>query len=183
MPLVRNGFQCLVFDYQGFGKSEGKPSQENVLDDALAALDYIKNRSDVKGTKLILYGQSLGGHLACVVAAKKQEMIDAFVIEGAFTAHEEIAAYIGSHRFLTPGFLARWIIPSKYDAIDYIERISIPKLIIHSTDDEVCPFYMGQQLYEKAKQPKDFWKISGMHVFAARLYPAEFVRRFKEMVK
>src|SRR5437868_5170384 len=61
-PLLKVGFQVMVFDYEGYGKSTGSPSQEKVLDDGITALHYIKQREDVKNTKLILFGQSLGGH-------------------------------------------------------------------------------------------------------------------------
>jgi len=147
--LAQKGFQGLVFDYEGYGRSEGSPSQEKVLDDAIKALGYILNRNDVKNTKLILFGQSLGGHLACVLGGKMPELypgknlVDAFVIEGAFSGHKDIAAYYSRKDYFVPDFIARLIIPSKYNAIDYIDKIPVPKLIIHSTEDNICPFYMG----------------------------------------
>ncbi len=183
MPLVKAGFQCLVFDYEGFGRSEGKPSQEKVLDDGKAALDYIRSRKDVKGTKLILYGQSLGGNLAPVVASQKKGMIDALIIEGAFTNHKKIAGNIGWRKFLIPAFFTRPFIPTRYNSIDCIGNIDVPVLVIHSTEDRVCPCFMGKQLYEKAKSPKEFWEIKGGHVQCAVLYPDEFVNRFISIVK
>jgi fermentation-respiration switch protein FrsA (DUF1100 family) len=183
IPLAAAGFQSLVFDYRGYGDSPGKPSQEKVLEDGLAALDYIRSRDDVKGTKLILFGQSLGGHLAIVVTAQKQNMIDALITEGAFTAHEDIAVYRGKHDFFAPGFLTRWCVPSKYDAIDVIQKISIPKLFIHSSEDETIPFRMGKQLYEKAAGPKEFWEIKGPHIRCCKLYTAEFVQHFEKIIE
>ncbi|MBI4931969.1 MAG: alpha/beta hydrolase [Bacteroidetes bacterium] len=186
--LAQNGFQGLVFDYVGYGKSEGKPSQEKVLNDAMRAVDYMVGRKDVTNTKLILFGQSLGGHLACVVAGKLHEQyagkipIDALVIEGAFTGHEEIAAYHGKKSYFAPGFLTRALVPSKYDAIEYIGKIPEPKLVIHSTEDKVCPFFMGKELFEKAIDPKEFWEIKGSHIAACRLYPNEFVKKFTEII-
>jgi len=141
-PLVKAGYQVMVFDYEGYGKSTGSPSQEKVLDDANAALNYIKLRDDVKKTKLILFGQSLGGHLSCVVAAMNNEKIDALVVEGAFSGHERMAVFVGKQHG-APAWLARMLVPSKYDAIDYIGKVTVPKLIIHSTEDETCPFFYG----------------------------------------
>src|SRR3989344_688866 len=71
-PLIDHNCQIFIFDYSGFGFSEGKATKKNVLTDALSALDYVKSREDVKNTKLVVYGQSLGGHCSAVVAEKKQ---------------------------------------------------------------------------------------------------------------
>ena len=182
IPLAKAGFQSLVFDYRGYGTSPGKASQEHVLEDCYAALDYIRSRQDVKGTKLILFGQSLGGHLAFVVAAQKQEFIDALITEDAFTGHEEIAVYRARIDFKAPRFLTRWCVRSKYDAIDVVDKIKIPKLIIHSTEDKTIPFYMGKELFNKAIEPKEFWEITGPHIRACRIYPSEFVQHFKKII-
>lgn len=181
-PLIKAGFQVMVFDYQGYGLSEGKPSQERVLSDGISAVNYIRAREDVKGTKLILFGQSLGGHLSCVVAAKEQNKIDALVIEGAFTGHELMAMYVGKQHG-APKWLAKMLVRTKYEGIEYIDEVTIPKLIIHSTEDATCPFFMGKELYEKAAGPKEFWEIKGGHIQAATLYPDEFVKKFEDLIR
>jgi uncharacterized protein len=181
-PLVKAGFQVMVFDYEGYGRSEGKPSQEKVLDDGLSALNYIREREDVKGKKLLLFGQSLGGHLSCVVAARAKEQIDALVIEGAFTGHELMGVYVGKQHH-APAWLARMLIRTKYEGIEYIPEVKVPKLIIHSTEDQVCPFYMGKEIYEKAAGPKEFWEIKGGHIQASSLYPDEFAKKFLDLLK
>ncbi|MDF2436835.1 MAG: hydrolase or acyltransferase, alpha/beta fold family [Bacteroidota bacterium] len=181
-PLVQAGYQVMVFDYEGYGNSTGSPSQEKVLDDGLCALKYIKAREDVKNTKLILFGQSLGGHLSCVVAAKENSMIDALVVEGAFSGHELMAVFVGGEHGAPP-WVARLFVRTKYEAIDYIDDVTVPKLIIHSTEDGTCPFFMGKDLYEKAKTPKEFWEIKGGHILASRLYPEEFVKHFDKLLE
>lgn len=182
-PLIKAGFQVMVFDYEGYGNSTGTPSQEKVLDDGIQALQYIKQREDVKNTKLILFGQSLGGHLACVVAAQQQKLIDALIIEGAFTGHKLMAVYVAHKYYHAPKWLAKVIVPTRYDAIDQIEKVTVPKLIIHSTEDATCPFYMGKELYDKAIAPKQFWEIKGAHIQASNLYSNEFVKHFVEILK
>lgn len=181
-PLIKAGFQVMVFDYEGFGKSEGKESQECILDNGISALHYIKQREDVKNSKLILFGQSLGGHLSCVVAAKEQSSIDALIVEGAFNGHEEMAVYVGKKQG-APKWLTKLLVPSKYDAFKEIDKVTIPKVIIHSTEDATCPFYMGQELYDKAIAPKEFWVVKGGHMQASQLYSDEFVKRFTEIIK
>jgi alpha-beta hydrolase superfamily lysophospholipase len=181
-PLVKAGYQVMVFDYEGYGNSTGQPSQEKVLDNALQALKYIKQREDAKDRKLILFGQSLGGHLSCVVAAKEGTQIDALVVEGAFSGHELMAMYVGKQHG-APKWLAKLLVPTKYEAINYIDKVTIPKLIIHSTEDATCPFYMGKALYEKAGGPKEFWEIKGGHIQASRLYSKEFVAHFDKLLQ
>ncbi|MCW3084266.1 MAG: hypothetical protein JWP12_1632 [Bacteroidetes bacterium] len=181
-PLIKAGYQVMVFDYEGYGNSEGSPSQEKVLDDATQALKYIKQREDVKNKKLILFGQSLGGHLACVVAAQNNNMIDALVVEAPFSAHKKIAVYFGHENYHLPSFIPKLLVPSKYDAIDYVDKITVPMLFIHSTEDQVCPYAMGCELYAKALGKKEFWQIKGGHIRASQLYPAEFVAHFDKLL-
>jgi uncharacterized protein len=181
-PLIKAGFQVMVFDYEGYGKSTGKASQEKVLDNGIQALHYIKERADVKNTKLILFGQSLGGHLSCVVAAKEQALLDALIVEGAFTGHELMAVYVGK-KYHCPKGVTKLLMQTKYNAIDYIDKVTIPKLIIHSTEDQTCPFYMGKQLYDKAIAPKQFWEVKGPHIQAGVLYGEEFANHFLEIIK
>lgn len=180
-PLVEAGYQVMVFDYEGYGNSTGTPSQEKVLDDGISALNYVKTRADTKDKKLILFGQSLGGHLSSVVAAKEGSKIDALVIEGAFSGHELMAMYVGKQHG-APRWLARLLVRTKYEGIDYIDKVTVPKLIIHSTEDATCPFYMGKDLYEKATGKKEFWEIKGGHIMASHLYPKEFVEHFDKLL-
>jgi uncharacterized protein len=181
-PLVKAGYQVMVFDYEGYGKSTGSPSQEKVLDDANHALRYIREREDVKNTKLILFGQSLGGHLSCVVGAENNDKIDALVVEGAFSGHKRMAVFVGGQHG-APAWIARMLVPSKYDAIDHISKVKVPVLIIHSSEDKTCPFFMGCDLYEKASGKKEFWEIKGGHILASRLYSKEFVKHFDKLIE
>ena len=181
-PLVKAGYQVMVFDYEGYGNSTGSPSQEKVLDDGICALKYARSRDDVKGTKLILFGQSLGGHLSCVVAAQENNLIDALVIEGAFSGHERMAVFVGKEHG-APKWVAKMLVKTKYEGIDYIGKVTVPILIIHSTEDETCPYFMGQDLYAKATAKKEFWEIKGGHIQASRLYGKEFVAHFDKLIE
>ncbi|MBL7913661.1 MAG: alpha/beta fold hydrolase [Bacteroidia bacterium] len=162
-PLLKFGFQAFVFDYSGFGFSEGKATRDNVLLDGNSALTYIKSREDVKGTKLIIYGQSLGGHLATVVAEQRQADIDALVIEGSFSSHKDIAAE-------TAGFFGRILVSEKYSAYKSIQEYKKPLLVIHSTEDEIIPFEMGQKIFEHANTPKEFYEIKKCHICGPEFY-------------
>ncbi len=174
-PLMKYGFQIFVFDYSGFGISGGKPTKKNVLDNALSTLDYLKSREDVKNTSLVLYGQSLGGHLSAVVAAQREKDIDGLVIEGAFSSHKDIAAH------MVP-VLGRIMVKKDYSATSSIKKFHKPLLIIHSTEDETIPFKMGQKIYVVANTPKEFYEIKKCHICGPNYYPAEIAEKIKAML-
>jgi uncharacterized protein len=174
-PLLEYGFQAFIFDYSGFGFSEGKAKRKNVLIDANASLDYILQREDVKNTEKVIYGQSLGGHLAVVVAAKRQSEIDALVIEGAFSSHKDIAAQSAT-------VFGRLFVAEMYSAYKSIPYYKKPVLIIHSTEDETIPFEMGEKLFERANQPKQFYEIKGCHICGTKYYSKEIAKKIKMML-
>ncbi len=162
-PLLKYGFQVFVFDYSGFGFSDGKATRQNVLMDANAAISYLKSRPDVKDTRLVIYGQSLGGHLSAVVAEQRQADIDGLVIEGAFSSHKDIAAK-------TAGFFGRIVVSEKYCAYKSIRNYNKPVLVIHSTEDETIPFSMGQKIFSNANAPKEFYEIKKCHMCGPEFY-------------
>ena len=155
--LSRFGFRVTIVDYSGYGYSTGEANRDNVLLDAEAALVHYAAEARAAGRPLVLYGQSLGGHLAVVVAANHPDKVDALVIEGAFSSHRDIAA----HR---RGALARAAVSEPYSAEKRMKDVQDPVLVIHSVDDEVIPFAMGQDLYNLANDPKSFLEIDGAHL-------------------
>lgn len=174
-PLVEKGFQVFMFDYSGFGFSEGKATRNNVLQDALSALAYLKNRVDVKDTKIVLYGQSLGGHLSAVVAAQEQANIHGLVMEGAFSSHKDI----GNH--MVP-FFGKLFVKQGYSAMKSIKANHLPLLVIHSTEDKTIPFFMGKKVYEQANQPKDFYEVKQCHICAPQFYADSITQKINSML-
>ena len=174
--LCNYGFQIFLFDYSGYGFSEGKATKNNILVDGLSALDYVKSRADVKNTQLVLYGQSLGGHLSAVVGAKRQIDIDALVIEGAFSSHKDIGAY-------KVPIIGRLLVKQGYSAKKSIKDFHKPLLVIHSTEDEEVPFYMGQRIYNAANTPKEFFEIKKCHICGPEFYPNEISQKIKKMLE
>lgn len=174
-PLLNYGFQVFVFDYSGFGFSEGKATRNNVLLDGNSALTYIKSREDVKNTKLVIYGQSLGGHLSAVVAQQRQTDIDGLVIEGAFSSHKDIAAK-------TAGVFGRILVSEKYSAYKSIRAYKKPVLVIHSTEDEVIPFKMGRKIFDNANTPKEFYEIKKCHMCGPDFYADSISQKILNMI-
>ena len=181
-PLVKNGFQIFLFDYSGFGFSEGKATQQNILVDALSAVDFVKSRLETKQTKLVIYGQSAGGHLASVVAEKKKSLIDGLIIEGAFSSPKDIAAYTLKKK-IGLGFIGRALTKSDYDALTSIKKFQKPVLIIHSKEDKEVPFYMSQKLYNHANNPKQFYPITGPHIYGPKLFTDSISLKIKALIK
>lgn len=175
-PFLKYGFQAFVFDYSGFGFSEGKATRQNVLIDANSALTYVKSRPDTKDTKLVIYGHSLGGHLSAVVAEQRQADIDGLVIEGAFSSHKDIAAK-------TAGVFGRILVSEKYSACKSIQQYKKPVLVIHSTEDETIPFEMGQKIFSNANEPKEFYEIKKCHMCGPNFYADSISLKIINMLK
>ncbi len=177
--LANHGFQILMFDYSGFGLSEGKATRKNMLLDANAALSYLLNRSDINKKNILIYGQSIGGHLAVALTEKCQTDISALVIEGAFTSHKDIAVVKGGWL----GKIAKGFVRERYSAKRSIQNIHIPTLIIHSTEDEMIPFAMGEELFELANSPKDMYVINQCHICGPKYYADEISDKIFEMLE
>ncbi|MBL1280918.1 MAG: alpha/beta fold hydrolase [Fluviicola sp.] len=156
-PFAKKGYQVFLIDYSGYGFSEGKSKRKDVLKDANEGLDYLISRKDVKYDKLLIYGQSLGGHLSAVVATQNQEKIDGLVIEGAFSSHKDIAAD-------QVPILARIFVREIYSAEKNLPKFHKPIMIIHSTEDARIDFKHGERLFEVANEPKKFYQIEKPHV-------------------
>lgn len=174
-PFVERGYTVFMIDYSEFGFSTGKANRKTVLEDAYTGFDYLLGREDISKENLILYGQSLGGHLAAVVAKKYNDEIDALVIEGAFSSHKDIAAV----KFK---FLARLLVKEAYSAKDSIKMITKPILVIHSTEDTRVPFEQGVKLYENATSTKYFYTVEHRHVLAPLYYADSIAYKMDELI-
>ena len=140
-----------LLSYRGYGKSQGSPSEEGLYQDTKAAYNYLSELEGV--SKIIIYGQSLGGAVAIELAAGTQPA--GLIVEGAFTALADIG------KVLYPFLPTKWIVGDQFRSLDKISRISCPKLFIHGDQDEVVPFEMGRKLFEAAGEPKTFYHVKG----------------------
>jgi pimeloyl-ACP methyl ester carboxylesterase len=157
VALMKLGFRVTLLEYSGFGWATGEADRDHLLEDAAAGLTRFSAEARAAGRPLVLYGMSLGGHLAVVTAANDPDAVDALVIEGAFSSHRDMAA----HR---KGALARMAVSEPYSAEKVIADFGKPLLVIHSRDDTVVPFSMGQELYDLAAEPKRLMAIDGPHL-------------------
>lgn len=163
--LPDEGFNVFLFDYRGYGNSEGTASREGVQADALAAIRYVQARKDVARGTLVLYGQSLGGSVAAYAAARQdREGVGAVILESTFFEYRKIAREKLGAFFLTWPF--QWplsfLVSNEYSAGPVVSEIApIPLLIVHGDQDGIVPVSNADLLYAAAKEPKTLWIIPG----------------------
>jgi len=150
------GLNCFIFDYRGYGASQGKPTEEGTYIDAQAAYDWLITEKKLKPADIIIFGWSLGGSIAAHLASNIEAK--GLIIESGFTSYADIGQkfypYMPVRLFARYGFKTR----------DYLKQVNCPVLIIHSRNDEISPFELGLRLYEEAaKEPKEFLEIFGNH--------------------
>ena len=164
------GLNVFIFDYRGYGKSQGAPSESGLYEDAKAAYDYLTGERRVSKDGIILYGESIGGIVAIDLARNKD--VAAMITEGTFTSIKDMSG-------IAYPFLPYFIFSNRFDAFSKIKHVGCPKLIIHSIDDEIIPFRLGEKLFDAARPPKKFLKIRGGHNTAF----LESEEQFKEGIK
>lgn len=145
----------LVFDYRGYGKSHGRPSEQGLYRDAEAAWTYLTSTRHIPPDKIVVVGHSLGGPVAAHLAS--QHRPGALVLESTFTSmDDEVAAKAAN---LPVGSLVK----GDFQTADFISKVHCPLLVVHSTQDTLVPYALGRQLFERANPPKQFLEITGTH--------------------
>jgi fermentation-respiration switch protein FrsA (DUF1100 family) len=149
--LVRKGLSVFLFDYRGFGKSEGRPSEKGLYMDGMAAYDsLVRTRGIVPGS-IVLHGHSIGAAVAVEVALKRS--VRAVILESTFTSTKDMA------RTMPVFFLLSPLLPASYNNLEKVPHLRVPKLVIHGEEDEIVPFSMGQKVFEVAADPKFFHPV------------------------
>ena len=149
------GLSVFIFDYRGYGKSEGVPSERGTYADVEGAWAYLCEEKKIAPPQIIVFGRSLGGAMATYIAHKEKPR--ALVVESTFTSVPDVAAQV------YPWIPVRLLVRIKYPNKDRIGQIQCPVMIIHSPQDEVIPYSHGERLFELAVEPKKFLPILGGH--------------------
>lgn len=154
-----HGFSVFIFDYRGYGKSEGSPSENGCYIDAMAAYNFLASEKSISPDRIVIFGQSLGGAVAAnltrhLVREKKPPRV--LILESTWTSFPStFKKTIGGH-LLAP------LIKSKFSVLDVVREIEIPILIIHGKKDVMVPYHHAEQLLQNAKNPKkDIFEIPG----------------------
>jgi fermentation-respiration switch protein FrsA (DUF1100 family) len=163
--LVREGFNVFIFDYRGYGKSEGKPTVQGIHVDAEAALETLLTLPGVNKEKIAVLGQSIGGAVAVYLIANSpyKQHVKALIVESAFSSYRLIAREKVSLCCITWPFQypLSFLFSDYYSPVKWIKNVSpVPVLIIHGEADPVVPMHHGRILYDAALQPKEFWETA-----------------------
>jgi uncharacterized protein len=168
--LPAAGVNVLMFDYRGFGRSEGRASLHGVVADTRAAIAAA--RREAPGTRLVLLGQSLGGASSIRAAATEQAAgahdLVLLVSDSAFASYRGIARDAARGLLMPLGALASLSLPGEADdPLAAIARVNMPVLLLHGERDRVIPFEHGERLHAAANEPKTFVRIAdGGHLDA-----------------
>jgi fermentation-respiration switch protein FrsA (DUF1100 family) len=171
------GTAVLLFDYPGYGKSRGRPSEAGCYAAADAAYDWLTQVKGVEASDVILYGGSLGGAVAVDLASRRPHR--ALVLVSTFTAMPDVGQQ------LYPWLPVRWLMRNRFDSLAKIHRCRQPVFVAHGTRDGLISFSHGRRLFEAANEPKEFYAMEGrghnerdpdlhvrIHRFLARHAPA-----------
>jgi len=149
-PLNLNIF---IFDYRGYGKSEGEPDEKGIYSDSQAAYDWLVKVKNILPGEIILFGRSLGG--ICAVEVASGNSAAGLILESVFPSAGKMAEKI------FPVLPLGGAIKSRFDAISKVPDLKLPKLFIHGTQDEIVPYKLGRELFSVAADPKEFYDIQG----------------------
>jgi fermentation-respiration switch protein FrsA (DUF1100 family) len=151
--LLKKGINVFIFDYRGYGKSEGTVSEQGFYRDARAAWDCLLKEGSTTPSQIVLFGRSLG----CAVAVDLALQVPAagLILESGFPHLGTMA------RYHYPFVLSEKFLSGRYDALSKITRVKMPVLVVHGTKDSIVPISLGRRLFQAAPEPKSFYEIPG----------------------
>ncbi|MQG76523.1 MAG: alpha/beta hydrolase [SAR202 cluster bacterium] len=158
LKLIHDELQVNVFlfDYRGYGRSQGGPSQKGLYQDAEAALTYLRARENGAQAKITYFGRSLGAAVAVELAIHHRPY--GLILESAFPS----IPYMSEHNYpLVPKWLVKVFVRARYDSLGRISGVDAPMLMLHGDSDDIVPIEAGRTLFDAAEEPKSFYVILG----------------------
>jgi hypothetical protein len=152
MALAARGLGVLAYDYRGYGRSAGRPSEAGVYADAEAAYDSLVAEG-LPGGRVIAFGESLGGAVSIRLATRRA--VAGVAVVSAFTTMWDVAWRHYGPLALLAG--------DRFDSLARVRALSVPLLVAHGDRDELVPFELGERLYAAAPGPKRFFRATGAH--------------------
>ncbi len=152
--LAEAGVATLLFDYRGYGDSEGEPSEEGLAEDARAAREFLRRRKDVDPVRLVYYGESLGAAVAVRLSTEYSPR--ALILRSPFTSLLDVGRY--HYPFLPVASVLR----DRYPSLDRIAKVTCPTLVLTADRDSVVPSEQSRRLYEAIQSPKRLVVIDGV---------------------
>ena len=146
------GYGLFMLAYRGFSGSTGRPTETNIVADALMAYDLLSGFTPPE-SKIVVYGESLGTGVAVQVAAKRRPA--GVVLESPFSSAVDVGAY------LYPYLPVHWLLKDRFESISYIQEVRAPLLVLHGESDSIVPARLGRKLFDAAPGPKLAYFIEG----------------------
>lgn len=153
--LHRLGLNVLAFEYRGYGRSGGRPTEEGTYLDAEAASDWLEQRGFARG-QIIALGESLGGGVASELA-RRRPGLGGLVLQSSFTSIPDV----GAERY--PFLLPRLLATIRYDTRSRLPQLALPVLILHGRGDTLIGFHHAEANHAAARGPKWLHEIAGDH--------------------
>ena len=185
LPLVAwlpaRGVNVLMFDYRGYGRSEGRPSLNGVVEDVEAAVAAARRQPGVDTDRILLFGQSLGGATALRAAQRSEAgTLRGLIVDSAFASYRGIADDVARQTawlLLLSPVLRPWLPPAAEDPVTAIGRLKMPVWLIHGDRDGLIDIAHSERLFAAAQVPKQLLRVpEGTHIDA--LTRADFQPRF-----
>ena len=147
------GINIFIFDYRGYGRSEGDVSEEGTYRDGAAALEFVTKQLRVDTKNLILFGRSLGAAVAAETASRFESR--ALILETPFASIREMA------KAVFPALPIGPFLQTRYNVLEKVQKVGVPLLVLHGDRDEIVPYEQGKKVFEAAREPKSFYTIRG----------------------
>lgn len=164
--LIRAGYDLFIFDYRGYGRSEGETTVDGIHRDAEAALETLLGMPGKEQERVIVFGKSLGGAVSIHLVATTpfRSRIKALIAEAAFADYRMMARREIAKTVI--GWPVQWplsfLVNDDYSPLDFVGKVApVPLLIMHGTEDAVVPVEHGRLLFAEAKEPKEYWELPG----------------------
>lgn len=149
--LARRGVSVFLFDWRGYGRSEGTPTEEALYADALAAHDHAAK--SFGAPSIVMYGESLGGPYAAYVASRRK--VRGVIIENSFPS----LLHLGNALYAP--LPIGWFAPRAMTTTKWLNAAGVPVLVMHGRRDAVIPFRLGQRLFDDLRVPKEMLVSDG----------------------
>jgi fermentation-respiration switch protein FrsA (DUF1100 family) len=171
----RLGFAVLIIDYRGYGQSTGKPSVKGVLLDARGAWNWLLENKKVRPESIVVFGRSLGGAVAAGLAGEVGP--GALLMESSFTSLHDVGKSL--YPFMPVGLF----LPQDFDSIASLRGKSFPLLVVHSPEDELIPFALGEAVFAAYSGPKQFLRIKGSHNAGHRIDRTRYLEGLESFLR
>lgn len=180
-PLVKDGYEVIMIDMRGYGKSSGKPTHLNIASDAQFIFNSLLQNKIYQNKKIIIYGASMGTQVATNLAKNNQDKIAGLILDGVISSFTDIAlskAPQEQHSMIS------MYLTSPYSPKEDIKSLQfIPVIFIHSKSDRDVPFSHCETVFNNTKTKKELWVYEGDHLLAPQLFPTTFIQKVNSLMQ